>query len=266
MSNRQTLLRLGLALLISTLLLTFVLIKQNEGEKPPACPVALETVEGASVSLEEGRGGLRFSCRVPKAELDALTEPFVIGILILPTDLLDGALTVENTAAVSLCTESPEAQLIQAEDGFYYFSATLTEMLPRNDTRDFTAVSYIKIGEVYYYADYSAEKHSRSLWETSAAAFADTAVGYSEEQRVILASYLDRVVVLDASLNPVNGVAGYTSPYTVSYENGSLVITPKDGTLVEGDISTVMINGAPYTSGWTISDNCLTAPYALNAD
>ena len=227
-------------------------------------PISIELLDGASVRLDAAHSGLRFESRIPTALVEKLTEilganGFVIGTLILPTDKLDGALTLETDGALNLSSAMANVKLAVGEDGYSTFYAAIVDIKGPNYTRAFSAVSYVKIGETVVYTPYSEKNNSRSVYGVAVDAYEGA---YAEN--AIVKSYLDKVLVLDSFLRPVDGIEGYETPYEVSWASNVLSVTAKDGTLVSGDIGTIVIVGEnTYTGGWTVVNNKLTAPYVL---
>ena len=216
-------------------------------------PVAIELLPGAEVRLDEEQSGLRFTTRIPTADLAAIAGEYTVGTLIYPTDKLNGALTVETEGALNLTDATPIV------DGEYtYFHAAIVDILPANYARKFSAVSYIKIGDDYFYTAYSEADNSRSIFEVAVAAWEG-----NYKDNAIIKAYLDKVVVINGSMQLSKTIKGYTSPYNVSYANNTITVTATDGTLVDGDIATMIVdyNGRVFTGGWTIADNTLTAKY-----
>ena len=132
---------LSLSFVLLVLLCVTALAVTGRDGAPPA---SLELMEGASVRLDPAHPGLRFETRVKTSELKALDEPYEIGTLILPTDLLTGALTVQTPGVTHLFSGMEGVRLREAEDGYTYFYAALTDLLPQNYARRFSAVSYIR--------------------------------------------------------------------------------------------------------------------------
>ena len=262
MKSMKNLCRLALVLVaVVVLACTVIAVSAEEND----CPVTLELLDGASVRLNADQSGLRFETRVKTAELEALGAEYEIGTLILPTDMMSGDLTLENANALKLSNKTEGAKLVV--DGEYtYFYAAIVDIKAQNYARAFSAVSYITVGDKTYYTEYSAANNSRSIYGVAAEAFQDTAKAYGTDDLSIITAYLDKVLVLNGSVMQVNRIAGYTSPYIVSYSDATdlLTVTAVDGTLAEGDIATILLDYTVYTGGWTVADNKLTASYAMN--
>ena len=217
-------------------------------------PASFCLMDGASVRLDEEHSGLRFETRIKTSELEALGEGVVIGTLILPTDLKDGDITVNTPGVKNLSTETEGARL--SIDGEYtVFYAAIIDILPENYARKFSAVSYIKIGDSYYYTDYSDENNSRSVYGVAAAAWEAEA-----KDNPIVKAYLDKVVHLSGALRQI-AIKDYVSPFSVSYEGGKLVFSGASA-LAKSDLASVVIDDVVYTGGWDVVDGKLTAPYA----
>ena len=214
-----------------------------------------ELLEGAGIRVDGNHTGLRFQMAAERDSHDALTLAFgqkqvIPGILIVPTDYL--ADTEFTHAAILekygvLADVTNKRWHSDSTDTLYTAYGTLTNLLADNYARSFSARAYVKItfsdGSAYIlYADYDEAKHSRSAWEVAKAAYADTAAGYTAEQRAIIKTYIDGVLALSydgASVALAASAAGYSSPYTV----GAVSVS------VSGDPTTilkaVLVNGKP---------------------
>ena len=164
---------------------------------------------------------------------------------------------------------SASALTVEAIPTHSVYYASLVDILAQNYTRAFSAVSYIEIsldGEdaIRVYSAYSEEKNSRSVYEVAKAAYADTEYGYTEAQLSIVKSFIDGVLVLstaDGSIVRIDEVTanGYTSPYTVGYADGVLVVTKSEGV----NLKTVILDGKIYTKGWSVSEDDLTVTVSI---
>ena len=245
------------------LLLTLVVIcacaayvvLRSEPPTPPvgASPVSFVVAEGGRLAFENGQPRLCFETRILTSELEALGEGAVVGTLILPTDMLTGAFTVLSEGALNL-TSMDSGSLVS--DGEYtVFSVAISEIHAQNFTRSFSVRSYIRVGDTYYYSAYSDEKNASSVYGLAVSAWEA-----GDRENPDVKSCLDKVILLDAELKVIP-LAGYDSPYAVSYESGDLTVTAVDGSLAEGDVVAIVIDGTVYTGGWTVENNALIAPY-----
>ena len=238
---------------LAVMLVCCMLVLRGEPTADGA-PASLAMVEGGALFFEEGRPGITFKTRVLTSELAALGSDATVGMLILPTDLIGDSFSAESESVIDL-TSASEGVSLNTDGEYTVFSVTLANVQPHNLSRAFSARSYIRVGETYYYAAYSDVKNARSVYGLAVAAW--TA---GERENADVRRCLDRALPLDEALGIIP-LEGYTSPYAVSYANDTITVTATDGTLVEGDIDIVMINGTVYTGGWTVENNTLTAPY-----
>ena len=241
----------------------FTVTAADSAAATEGAPASFALMDGASVRLDAEQSGLRFETRILTSELDALGSDVTIGTLILPTNLLDGALTVATAGALNL-TSKDEGVFLTVDGDYTVFYAAIVDILPQNYARAFSARSYIKVGETYYYSAYSDANNSRSVYGVAVDAWEGS---YANND--IVKAYLDKVVVINGSMLLSKTIKGYTSPYAVSYANDTITVTATDGSLVAGDIATMIVDydGKIFTGGWTIENNTLTAPYkaSLNA-
>lgn len=237
--------------------------------------LTVDMAPGASVRFDAPIG-LRFEATVNDAMLSLLEKnediAIRLGTLIVPTDKL-GTLkfTAEALARAGIgCVEmAADLSDVSQKNGVYHFSTSLTNILLDNYTRKFSAVSYIEVtvGEDTYrsYGAYSEEENARSIYEVAHAALTGNE-SYTDEQKIILRSFVDMVVSLDPITLAVNNEAEgkYESPYAAVYDRGSgtLVISRRDGkAITDESVSTVLIGSVGYTRGWRITSGRLMATY-----
>lgn len=255
-SNTKRAVWLATSLLAVFLCAVFIVLS-IDGDDGEASFPSFAMTPGASLRISGDQLDLTFESRILSAELETLGDDVTIGILILPTDMKNGAITAETPHVLNLCSTIGEQKL--KRDGEYsLFRATLTGIKSVNYTRPFSAVGYLKVGNKYYYTPYSDAENSVSLWQTVAKEWAGERRGSA-----VLKAFLDRIVVINASMIQSRTIEGYTSPYNVSYSDGVLRITAKDNTLRDGDITAIMLDydHKTYTSGWTLENNVLKANF-----
>ena len=144
-------------------------------------------VEGASVRLSLEDAGLRFSSRIEKSKVDALTEKgytVTLGILIAPQDIVEknGALTLENDKYVlneSLMNIVGFKTSIVTVAGVEYIQVqgVISNIIEQNYTRQFTAVGYMlieKSGETVKTV-YAENAQTRSVYYVASKAHEDRA-------------------------------------------------------------------------------------------
>lgn len=234
---------------------TCIVMAITDSDATAGAPTSFELKPGASVR-DAAKSGLRFETRILTSEYNALKKQgdVVIGTLIIPTDLVSGPITVESDDVMNLTSET--AGVIT--DGDYtVFYATVVDIEAQNYARRFSARSYIKVGDTYYYTAYSDASNARSIYEAAVEAWE------SGTRNDTVRGYLDKVVVINGSMLLSKAIKDYTSPYTVSYANDTITVTATDGTLFEGDIATMIVdyNGRIFSGDWSIANNTLTAPY-----
>ncbi len=220
-------------------------------------------LDGASIRVNEPTG-MRFETVVGEAMFSFLKAAGynpVVGTLIAPTDLLEGASSPDEVNFLDLVSDLSTATA--NDEGIYTFYATISEILPQNYTRLFTAVSYLSytIGEgdpIVVMMD--TNNTSRSVYEVACAALKDYSAGTTQYD--VVKGFIDSVVTLDADCNVVApaGVNGYTAPYTVSYEGGVLTITEGGAT-----VTTIVIGDTVYTRGFESVDGVITVNYTAPA-
>jgi hypothetical protein len=249
--------------LLFTLVLVFssAILTVSAAEDAQAAPASLQLMDGAAVRLVEGESGLRFETRILTSELAALGDDVTLGTLILPTDLLGAteftveALTAAGKDFVDL-TSKDEGVALSTDGEYTVFYAAIINILPENYARAFSARSYVKVGESYYYTGYSDANNSRSVYGVAAAAWEDEA-----KDNAIVKAYLDKVVRLSGALRQI-AIKDYVSPFSVSYEGGKLVFSGASA-LAKSDLASVVIDDVVYTGGWDVVDGKLAAPYSL---
>ena len=255
-SNTKRAVWLAFSLLAVFLCAVFIVLSIG-GDDEASSISSFAMTPGASLRISGDQLDLTFESRIKSAELETLGDNVTIGVLLLPTDMKNGAITVDTPKVLNLST-TLDAGTLKRDGEYSLFHATLTGIKSANYTRAFSAVGYLKIGDKYHYTPYSDAENSRSLWQTVVKEWAGERRGSA-----VLKAFLDRIVVINASMIQTRAIEGYTSPYNVSYSGGVLRITAKDNTLVDGDITTIMLDydHKAYTSGWTLENNVLKASF-----
>ncbi len=223
--------------------------------------VEMQMLEGASIRVNAPTG-MRFETVIGEEMFAFLKNAGynpVVGTLIAPTDHLEAAGSIDEVSFLDLVSDLSTAT---ASEGVYTFYAAISEILPQNYTRSFSAVSYLKYTvdgqEVVVYFD--DQMSTRSVYDVACRALKDYTAGTA--QYATVKSFIDSVVTLDADCNVLApaGATGYTAPYTVSYEGGVLTITEGGAT-----VTTIVINGVAYTRGFTSVDGVITVNYTAPA-
>ncbi len=134
-------------------------------------------IDGASIRVDAENPGLRFSGKVDKTVYDEYVSDFSdvnAGILIVPKDYLQdltdftfGQLINKNKKYLDIKALKWNNIDSAESDGFYGFSCVISEILPQNLDREFSARAYLRYTEdgvtKYIYSDFSEEKNSRSV-------------------------------------------------------------------------------------------------------
>lgn len=146
--------------------------------------------DGAQVRLrteEGGVSGLRFISTFSKETLDALKalaasgETVEYGTLITTTEnVISKANGVFTVAALGAENEDKTFVRIVAKDGItmnadgsMQIRAALVNIKVSNYEKSFSAIAYAKVGDTYYYGDFSIAENSRSIAEVATKALAD---------------------------------------------------------------------------------------------
>ena len=149
---------------------------------------AFGLVSGASVRIDEPTG-LRFTGILGKHYVDGLRKTYgeedvTIGMLITPTDYLDGIEftkdALDNSAALADYEYKYleiDATTILTKGNNYEVNCTIVNILKGNYNRAFSAILYIKITDgdtvSYSYSSYNAEYNSRSVAYVASVALSD---------------------------------------------------------------------------------------------
>ena len=186
--------------------------------------------EGASIriaSTAQYHGGLRFVVKVNTAQLSALGAT-VYGF-VLPTDSISGEFDKTDATNATVLENS-------VTDGNYtVYYITLTNVLYSNYNREFSAMAYIDITladdtTLTVQTSYDEEKNSRSIYEVAVRAYNDTEEysKYSEQEKKVLASYINSTVNLVKVDDETYEVASVEDGLPVTYERGYAVVTSYD--------------------------------------
>ena len=253
-----------------------------------ATVIGYETTEGAAVRLLTPTG-IRFETKIDKSTYDYVVQLYgeenvEIGTYILPRNYL-GFTPFNEYFADSSKTDGKDYVKIVNEgfynaatadtDGFYMYYGSLVDLLPHNYCTDFFGIGYIKIddgtNEYVLYGGSEVNDYTRSIYEVSNLAYKDYASGSSANKA--LKTYIDGVISLvsgETDLEIETQADGYTSPYSIRYDNASGEYTVS-GT---GEVKSVMINGEKVTDGtnfvglgnalYQLTDYSLVATAALS--
>ena len=149
---------------------------------------AFGLVSGAQVRMDEPTG-LRFTGVLGKHYVDGLRKTYgeedvTIGMLITPTDYLDGIEftkeALDNSAALANYEYKYleiDATTILTEGTNYKVNCAIVNIQEANYSREFSAILYIKITDgdtvSYSYSSYNAEYNSRSVAYVASVALSD---------------------------------------------------------------------------------------------
>ena len=218
--------------------------------------IGFNTEEGASVRLNSPTG-IRFETRVSKADYDHLIETYgaanvETGTYIVPKSLLantdfrtyfTNSDKIDGTDYVKIVNNGFANRLTAETDGYYQYYGSLVEIQPNNYCTEFFGIGYIKIvdGENVYmvFGGYDLDEHTRSIYYVSSKAYNDYQSGSA--QKNALKAYLDSVVYIadDVKVSSIMDIAGYTTPYSVSYNAQTGVYTVTGN----AEIKSVIIGG-----------------------
>ncbi len=140
--------------------------------------------DGAYVALTKEYRGIRFSSYIPASIVQKLEgKTYTIGTLIAPADHVAaaGGFTHEmmNTWAQSAGVDLPYVDIVAKDsiqnrsDGSISFNGALVEL--QSYTRAYAAVSYVKMGDTYYYSTYSVENNARTMAYVAKMAYTEVA-------------------------------------------------------------------------------------------
>ena len=213
----------------------------------------ISLADGAAVRLKNdivGNGGLRFEVIVSKAAVDLLGANVVLKGAVIPTDLLDGELTLANGTAGFVTLEN-----MVEKDGAYHAYITLTNIKLENFQREFSARAFFTVK----YADgtnatvataYDEEKNSRSIYEVAVKAYNSGKYG----ENAVLKYYLDNTVNVAISTNggevsvvTAHGFDGLAESFVRGY-------TVSNVTYADGEVTfTVTLGGLTLTEEFAVT-------------
>ena len=222
--------------------------------------VGFETVVGAYVRLLNPTG-IRFETRINKADYDYLVSVYgennlEMGTYILPKKLLgltafgdyfaDETKTEDNMDYVKIVNQGFANEKRAETDGYYKYYGSLVNIQSHNYCTEFFGIGYIKItdglNEYVLYGGSEIADYTRSIYDVSTRAYNDFQTDSREERA--LRGYLDGVVSIIGGAQDLeieSGADGYTSPYSIDYDDVSGEYTVSGGV----EIKSVLINGLP---------------------
>ena len=226
--------------------------------------IGFNTEEGASVRVKTPTG-IRFETHINKADYDRLIDVYgeanvETGTYIVPRSLLGStdfrsyfadSAKINGTDYVKIVNSGFANKATADADGYYQYYGSLVNIEAANYATEFFGIGYIKItdGENVYivYGGYGLEEHTRSIYYVAGRAYNDYEQGSNEKG--VLKSYMDSVVYItdDMVISNVLDVAGYVSPYSVTYDDQTGVYTVTGN----AEIKSVIIGGKKRISSRT---------------
>ena len=145
----------------------------------------IRTATGASVRIDDPTG-IRFKSQFRKDYIDSLRSTYgedsvTIGMIIAPTDYLTQNGIDFEMSALDACDAingvkyvKIDATTIHENDMYYFINCALVNIKAENYGREFSARAFIEVnGELYRYAEFDIENHSRSIAEVAERAYND---------------------------------------------------------------------------------------------
>lgn len=235
--------------------------------------VDVKTLGGVSFRANEPYG-LRWAAGISKADYDAIVvmygeENVKAGVLIAPYDYVSGEFTAaaleESGKSYKLVDNLGgfNERLTAANEGYNCWFGSLVGIQEHNLDREFAGRAYIEIkdGEdtVIRYAEFVEKAHVRTAYDICKSAMADDTL--DDATKIFVKSVLDKVVAvkIEDGVATLDAIAGYTAPYTVSYAEGVLTITPAAGVNAE-TVAKVIVNGVSKT--FTVANGVVTVTVA----
>lgn len=235
--------------------------------------VDVKTLGGVSFRANEPYG-LRWAAGISKADYDAIVamygeENVKAGVLIAPYDYVSGEFTAaaleESGKSYKLVDNLGgfNERLTAANEGYNCWFGSLVGIQEHNLDREFAGRAYIEIkdGEdtVIRYAEFVEKAHVRTAYDICKSAMADDTL--DDATKIFVKSVLDKVVAvkIEDGVATLDAIAGYTAPYTVSYAEGVLTITPATGVNAE-TVAKVIVNGVSKT--FTVANGVVTVTVA----
>lgn len=235
--------------------------------------VDVKTLGGVSFRANEPYG-LRWAAGISKADYDAIVamygeENVKAGVLIAPYDYVSGEFTAaaleESGKSYKLVDNLGgfNERLTAANEGYNCWFGSLVGIQDHNLDREFAGRAYIEIkdGEdtVIRYAEFVKKAHVRTAYDICKSAMADDTL--DDATKIFVKSVLDKVVAvkIEDGVATLDAIAGYTAPYTVSYAEGVLTITPAAGVNAE-TVAKVIVNGVSKT--FTVANGVVTVTVA----
>lgn len=199
----------------------------ENGETYDAVTVAFKQLSGAQMRIN-GVNGLRFLSEINSADIktfeDNAIEITEMGTIIAPADYLEDSIKSENDYLFVKATG-----FYSNENNKNTLAGSIVSIKDHNLTRDFVGQGYLTIklpdNTSVRITAVLGENSKRSVYKVASLAYTDTDTGYSDEQKAVIKSYLDSVVIIENGAIVVPD--GYTSPYTYSdgkvYPNTDLI-------------------------------------------
>lgn len=185
-------------------------------------------IPGASVRIDaDGENGIKFPVYMTVDAYENMGDVLETGTLVIPTDILDGELTVETENASKAVTTDGWGKVTDGGTEYYSSLAYLWDIPVSSYTREITAVGYLKYSDTEYVY---TEPVSKSFNEVATAALADSTQDWTTDEEAVLNSYLQKApdgTVLDFTENSADkgwSNAGLSVTYESSFKGATDVL------------------------------------------
>lgn len=168
-------------------------------------------VYGTSVRVQDETysAGLRFHIVMPKADYEGLAEGTKTGTLIVPKQLCDSGLTVDETDAIHADTTGKWSNKTYGGVEYYESITCLTDVLAEYYGTTLVVRGYTFSGGVYTYTD----PQETTFGKTAQWAYENDAILSDSQKATIKDTYLKTVTFKDGT-NTVEKVVGYGETVT----------------------------------------------------
>ena len=163
------------------------------------------TMRGASVRISSkvaGEYGLRFGTLIEKSYLDDMekADDFEVGMLYIPTDLLDGELTVDTATVGKMILTNNAVEETVNDEAYYSYRGYIRNMPASEYDREISARTYVLNNGEYAYAD----EISRSTLYTARAEYNAVAENQEVIQELYFTPYVAAKIEHDGGNTTLN--------------------------------------------------------------
>ena len=261
--------------LLLTAFISFNGYSAKAGETLSGTNVAMRV--GASIRTEEP-AGIRFRGEISEKYFTegVLDEKYTVGMLIIPSELLQGALTVENKTAQNQQVEKFDLNATEdVSDGMVAFNVAMVKVPEKYYATDLTARAYVFDGEKY---EYSAIENmqTRSLGQVASIALAKgrtdalfTTIVNSCNPSFTIADSADSEVNITAKIGDTINISATPANFiakvdfngdALSYDNKNVItVSGYSGEVVTAKVS---LGSVEKTLNITISDDRVSSELA----